>query len=81
MQLQLHCKSSSRTCSVVSAQIPPFDLCIVHSRVVFTSPLVGAQSIALRVSVCLSVCALAYLKNHVPKLHYKFSVHVNGGRG
>jgi len=31
------------------------------------SPPLGVQSIAISVSVCLSVCPLAYLKNHALK--------------
>lgn len=37
---------------------------------VITLPLVGVQSIATNVSVCLSVCPLAYLRNDVHKIFY-----------
>ena len=32
----------------------------------------GMQSIAVSLLVCLSVCPLAYLKNHMSKLHIIF---------
>ena len=41
----------------------------------FTWPPGGVRSIAMRVSVsvCLSVCLLAYIKNHMSILHEIFS--------
>jgi len=45
----------------------------------FTSPRVGERGIAMSVSVCLSVCLLAYLKNDMSKLH-EISVLVTVGR-
>jgi len=39
---------------------------------VFTSPAVNLQSIVISVYVCLSVCPLAYVKNHTYKYHQIF---------
>ena len=36
---------------------------------IVTSPPVGVRSIAMSMSVCLSVCSLAYLKVFTSKLH------------
>jgi len=49
---------------------------------VITSPPAGVRSIAMSVSVCMSVCLLVYFKNHMSKLHQIFSsVRVTRGRG
>ena len=45
-----------------------------------TSPLGGLQSIVMSMSVCLSVCLLAYLWNHTTELNQIF-VDVTYGRG
>jgi len=51
----------------------------MHVFTQFTSPLVGVRSIAISVSVSLSVwtsvlcvCSLSYLKNDMPKFHEVF---------
>ena len=38
--------------------------CCWHLATIFTPPPVGERSIVMRMSVCLSVCPRAYLRNH-----------------
>jgi len=45
-----------------------------------TLPMIGVQSIAIRVSVCLSVCLCLSVHSHLSKPH-KLSMHFTCGRG